>query len=136
MKRLFLIITFLFSFISVNSICFGDTQRGLRNYQDIISGRKSLEQLNKTELNEVLDIHTKLGKSKNRNTSQPSYEIEHSHNDELFIINGEKFEAKTYCFNMDEGDRVIFIEGSALGACASATIVNLRTNNKCEVWCE
>lgn len=66
----------------------------------------------------------------------PSYEIEVSHNDELFIINGEKFEAQTYCFNMEEGDRVIFIEGSALGACASATLVNLRTKEKCEVWCE
>jgi hypothetical protein len=37
---------------------------------------------------------------------------------------------------MEEGDSVIFIEGSALGACASATLVNLRTNAKCEVWCE
>lgn len=65
-----------------------------------------------------------------------SYEIEVSHNDELFIINGEKFEAKTYCFNMEEGDEVIFIEGSTLGACASATVVNLRTKDKCELWCE
>lgn len=136
MKKLFLKIVFFLSFILVNSLCFADMQRGLRNYQDIISGTKSLEQLNKTELNEVLDIHRKLGQSKSRNSSQPSYEIEHSHNDELFIINGEKFEAKTYCFNMEEGDRVIFIEGSALGACASAILVNLRTNNKCEVWCE
>ena len=32
------------------------------------------------------------------------YEIEVSHDDELFIINGEKYEAKTYCFNMEEGD--------------------------------
>src|SRR5439155_19965277 len=39
-----------------------------------------------------------------------SYEIEVTHNDELFIINGEKFEAQTYCFNMEEGDRVIFLE--------------------------
>lgn len=67
---------------------------------------------------------------------RPSYEIEVSHDDELFVINGEKFEAKTYCFNMEEGDRVIFIEGSALGACASASIINLRTKDKCEVWCE
>ena len=28
-----------------------------------------------------------------------SYEIEVSHDEEFFIINGEKFEAKTYCFN-------------------------------------
>ena len=65
-----------------------------------------------------------------------SYEIEVSHNDELFIINGEKFEAQTYCFNMEVGDRVIFIEGSPHGACASAKLLNLRTQKVCEVWCE
>jgi len=65
-----------------------------------------------------------------------SYEIEVSHNDELFIINGERFEAKTYCFNMEEGDRVIFLEGSPLGVCVSAEVLNLRTNQRCELWCE
>lgn len=64
------------------------------------------------------------------------HEIEVSHNDELFVINGEKYEAKTYCFNMRESDEVIFVKGSALGACASAEILNLRTNKVCEVWCE
>ncbi len=62
--------------------------------------------------------------------------IETSHNDELFIINGEKFEAKTYCFNMEEDDEVMFLDGSPFGACASATLLNLRTREKCEVWCE
>lgn len=64
------------------------------------------------------------------------YEIEVSHDDELFIINDERFEAKTYCFDMEEGDRVIFLDGSPYGACASAEILNLRTNQVCEVWCE
>jgi hypothetical protein len=64
------------------------------------------------------------------------YEIEVSHDDELFIINGEKFEAKTYCFNMLEGDKVIFLEGSPYGACASAELLNMRTKDVCEVWCE
>lgn len=64
------------------------------------------------------------------------YEIEKSINDETFIINGEVFKAKTYCFNVDEGDKVIFISGSASGACASATFINLKNGNKCEVWCE
>lgn len=64
------------------------------------------------------------------------YTIETSHNDELFIINGEKFEAKTYCFNMEQDDEVMFLEGSPYGACASATLLNLRTREKCEVWCE
>lgn len=65
-----------------------------------------------------------------------SYSIEVSHDDELFIINGEKFEAKTSCFNMKEGDKVIFLEGSPYGACASAELLNLRTKNTCRVWCE
>lgn len=65
-----------------------------------------------------------------------SYEIEVSHNDELFVISGEKFEAKTYCFNMEEGDRVIFLEGSPYGACATAELLNLRTKNICAMWCE
>ncbi|MFC4727468.1 hypothetical protein [Coralloluteibacterium thermophilus] len=64
------------------------------------------------------------------------YEIEASYDDELLIVNGEKYKAKTYCFNMQEGDRVIFLEGSPYGACASAKILNIRTNKVCEVWCE
>jgi hypothetical protein len=64
------------------------------------------------------------------------YEIEVSHDDELFIINEERYEARTYCFNMEEGDKVIFIKGSPYGACASAEILNLRTNKVCKVWCE
>lgn len=65
-----------------------------------------------------------------------AYEIEAAANDEKFIINGEVFEAKTYCLGWDKGQRVIFIEGSALGACASATLYNLDREEKCEVWCE
>jgi hypothetical protein len=64
------------------------------------------------------------------------YPIEASHNDEIFVINGEKFEAKTYCFNMEEDDEVMFLEGSPFGTCVSATLLNLRTRQKCEVWCE
>jgi len=65
-----------------------------------------------------------------------TYELQVAHNDELFIINDEKFTARTYCFNMMDGDPVRFIEGSPLGACAMATFVNLRTKEVCEVWCE
>jgi len=82
-------------------------------------------------------VQVELGvRSKGSGSHRDSYEIEASHNDELFIINGEKYEAKTYCFNMEEGDEVIFIEGSPLGVCVSATVVNLRTREKCELWCE
>jgi len=63
------------------------------------------------------------------------YTIEASANDETFVINGEVFKARTYCFNFDKGDRVKFIEGSPNGACASAKLLNLRTGEMCEVWC-
>lgn len=64
------------------------------------------------------------------------YEIEAASNDETFIINGEVFKAKTYCLGWEKDDRVIFVEGNASGACASATLYNLRTEDTCEVWCE
>ncbi len=67
---------------------------------------------------------------------QQSYLIEVSHHDELFMINGERFRAKTHCFNMLEGDRVIFLEGNPYGSCTTAVLVNLRTGETCEVWCE
>ena len=72
----------------------------------------------------------------NSSFAATTYEIEVSHNDEFFIINGEKFEARTYCFNMEEGDRVIFIDGSPNGVCVSAEFYNLDKEEKCEVWCE
>lgn len=65
-----------------------------------------------------------------------SYQIEAAANDEKFIINGEEFKAKTYCLGWDEGQQVIFIDGSSLGACVSATLYNLNREEKCEVWCE
>ncbi len=134
MKTLLLVLA-----LAVPGAAFADLQRGLRNYQEIISGRKKVEQLSPEEIREVLEVHKAAERqrgARSGGTSRPSYEIEVSHNDELFVINGEKFEAKTYCFNMEEGDRVIFLDGSPLGACASATLLNLRTRDKCEVWCE
>ncbi len=68
--------------------------------------------------------------------SATTYEIEASHNDEIFIINGEMYKAKTYCFLWDKGDIVIFLEGSSFGACVSATLYNVTRDKKCEVWCE
>ena len=65
-----------------------------------------------------------------------AYMLEVSHNDEFFIINDQKFSAQTYCFNMEEGDPVLFIDGNAMGVCATATVVNLRTKNVCQLWCE
>lgn len=133
------IVVMLSLLLLVSPYTLADQQRGLRNYLDIMKGRKTIEQLSPQEAREVLEIHKALQRGRSGGQysgSRPTYQIEVSHNDELFIINGEKYEAKTYCFNMEEGDLVIFIEGSAFGACASATVVNLRTNNKCELWCE
>lgn len=65
-----------------------------------------------------------------------TYTVDASVNDEIFIINNEKFSAKTYCFNINKGDQIIFIEGSPFGTCVSAEFLNLRTNEKCEVWCD
>lgn len=64
------------------------------------------------------------------------YLIEVAHNDELFIINGEKYEAKTYCLGWNEGEEIIFLEGSALGVCVSAKLLNVGRQEVCEVWCE
>jgi hypothetical protein len=30
----------------------------------------------------------------------------------------------------------VFLEGSALGACASARFLDLRTEEECAVWCD
>lgn len=68
--------------------------------------------------------------------SPQTYVVQAAANDETFVINGEVFKAKTYCFNFEKGDRVLFVEGSPLGACASAKLLNLRTEKVCEVWCE
>ena len=89
-----------------------------------------------------LDSFKKLyNKQKNYSKSstfnnKSEYYIELSENDELFIINGEKFKAQTYCFDMQKGDGIIFLEGNAFGACATAKLFNVRSKNKCSVWCE
>jgi hypothetical protein len=65
-----------------------------------------------------------------------SYEIEVAYNDELFIVNREKFKAKTFCLGWQEGEQVVFVEGSDSGFCTSAVLFNLDRKEKCEVWCE
>lgn len=83
-----------------------------------------------------------LKKPKQQQSSAPKtpakegYPIEVAHNDELFIINGEKYEAKTYCLGWEQGEHVLFIEGSPFGACASAKLLNIEKGEVCEVWCE
>jgi hypothetical protein len=65
-----------------------------------------------------------------------TYEIQAAVNDELFVINGEKFQAKTYCLGWDEGEEVIFIDGRASGICVSAELFNVDREETCRVWCE
>lgn len=72
----------------------------------------------------------------NFTSGKAAYTIQASVDDETFVINGEVFKAKTYCFNMERGDKVIFLSGSPLGACASAELLNLRTEKVCRVWCD
>ena len=64
------------------------------------------------------------------------YPIDAAVDDEIFIINGEKFEAQTYCLGWSEGESVIFLDGSEYGACASASIFNVERAESCDVWCE
>lgn len=82
------------------------------------------------------DTVMEIERGRNGNSSSTSYTIDFSHNDELFIINGEKFKAKTYCFGMEQGDRVFFVEESPFGACTSAKLINTRNEKLCDVWCE
>ncbi len=68
--------------------------------------------------------------------SPSTHQIEAAVNDEVFIIKGEKFEAKTYCLGWNIGERVTFMDGSEYGACASASLFNVDNFETCEVWCE
>lgn len=82
---------------------------------------------------------TRLTQARSNIKSRSEYDeyvIEASNNDELFIINGEKYIAQTFCFNWGEGDKVLFLEGSPTGVCTSAKLLNLRLRTDCMVWCE
>jgi hypothetical protein len=65
-----------------------------------------------------------------------TYVIQASADDELFIINGQRFKAKLHCLGMRVGDRVRFLEGSPNGLCTTALLLNLRSGNECSVWCD
>ena len=57
-------------------------------------------------------------------------------NDDTFVINGRVFKAKSFCLHVLNGDMVVFIEGRADGYGRTATFLNVRTGEKCEVLCE
>lgn len=85
---------------------------------------------------EVTRLTVQPSRTSSGSSDKPAYLIQASSNDEIFVINGEVFKAKTYCFGMEKGDKVVFVSGSASGACSSAEILNLRTSKVCRVWCE
>ena len=68
--------------------------------------------------------------------SLDQYEIETAFDDQYFVINGEKYQAQTYCLGWEQGEMVGFIDGSPYGACASAILYNFNRSESCEVWCE
>jgi len=99
------------------------------------SERKQVEQAEKVAAQRATQFQ-KPHPSTPARRSADGYLIEVAHNDELFIINGEKYEAQTYCLGWEEGEEVLFIEGSPYGACASAKLYNLNRRESCDVWCE
>jgi hypothetical protein len=120
-----------------SSTAAADMVRGLENYLAILKGQRTVQQLSPEELREVISIHSRLeGQGGGDKITTGGFEIQASANDEWFLINGEKYQAKTYCFNFEKGDQVKFIDGSPYGVCISAKLVDLRTNQICEVWCE
>jgi hypothetical protein len=112
-----------------------DTSLWLPASEVVLCGSKIINTDDK-ESADVTPITPSRTDGKTTTPSKSGYAIEVSADDETFVINGEVFKAKTYCFNFDKGDRVKFIDGSPLGACSSAMLLNLRTGKVCEVWCE
>jgi hypothetical protein len=43
---------------------YADNQRGMRNYQEIMAGKKNVDQLNPDEVQEVLEVHQSLDSKK------------------------------------------------------------------------
>lgn len=63
------------------------------------------------------------------------YEIQESIGDQVFVINFVKFTAQSMCPDMQVYDQVSFIEGNAQGSCFTAKILNNRTQQVCDAWC-
>jgi len=130
-------LSIILTFLVFQTVVFADMQRGLSNYEEILKGNKKLENLSHDELMEVLIIHNNVKSNKTSSSyGRKEYRIEVAHNDELFIINGEKFKAQTYCLGWYEGESVVFLEGSAYGACTTAKLLNTYRDEVCDVWCE
>ncbi|MDD5009436.1 MAG: hypothetical protein PHU49_08210 [Syntrophorhabdaceae bacterium] len=66
----------------------------------------------------------------------PAYPVQVVSENEVFIINGHRYEAMTACEGITEGDWIIFLQGSPYGTCSSAVIQNLHTGATCKLWCD
>lgn len=98
---------------------------------------EELQALDKWLVKTLIDVMERSSATSGSPSTIPgTYPIEASVNDETFIINRQVFKAKTYCFNVNRGDRVKFVEGSPAGVCVSAKFLNMRTGDVCNVWCE
>ena len=125
----------------VFSVSAQDLSRGIQNYSDIIDKKKTVHQLSPQEFQEVLLVFRRLvNESSARRYKDPlsydSHEIEVAHKDKIFIINGDKYEARTSCFDFERGDQVIFLDGKPLGVCVSTDLLNLRNDRVCRIWCQ
>ena len=65
-----------------------------------------------------------------------TYTVEKNKIDYIFTIAGRKYTAKTYCYGISIGDRVVFLEGDPESACNSAKFKNLNTGTICYCWCD
>ncbi len=125
----------------VFSVSAQDLNRGLQNYSDILDKKKKVDQLSPQELQEVILVFKRLIDESSARRAQfrlsyESHEIEVSHKDKIFIINGDKYDAKSSCFDFEKGDNVIFLEGRPLGVCVSTELLNLRNDRVCRIWCQ
>lgn len=72
LRKLFCL--FLFgSLLAISPAFAQDIQRGLRNYQDIITGKKNFEQLSPEEKQEVIIIHRRIKSQQNRSDKSPQF---------------------------------------------------------------
>jgi hypothetical protein len=62
--------------------------------------------------------------------------VESAVNDTDLLINGIQYSAKDVCYNFQVGDQVEFLTGDPSGQCTDALIVNMRSNESCDVWCQ
>ena len=116
----------------------GDDMHCLQRETKAMQRRYKVLKQSSTWINNKCDIvlmEDSSGNKNNSGSSSDSYKIELSYNNELFIINSISYKARTNCYNMEKGDEVAFVDGIPQEACTSTTVINLRTNDKCELRC-